>query len=526
MFETFRQSFSLRCTANANMFLFALKKIPIIKKLIPEAAYSEPALKTFAKIVILLFEIGKFVLGKLAYLGIMVALPVLPVAAQHGVPKSTAFLHILLFLTLVGGIVNVCLFKGDERSYQAINLLQMDARRFTLSNFIYYLICTALSFLPFMLLFGILSDVPVWLCLLLPLAIVGTKLAFAALNIFSYNRIGLVADDTKAAWVLLPVWIILLLAAYIPPIAGIIVPPAVSAGILLAMIPLGALSVRTVIRFRKYKEVNQQLLRHSREQMDTNKNRINTTMKKQITADVTQTSSRSGFEFLNELFVKRHRKLLWGATLKVSAVLAVLLAILISVIRFVPSSRAVIHDMLLTRTSVLWIVLYAINRSAGFTQACFMNCDNAMLTYPFFKKPGSILKLFRIRLRSLMKINALPAGIIGAGMTLMLAMTGGTDQPVHYLVLLIAPVAINMFFSVHFLMLYYLFQPYTAGSVMKGGVYNILTTGTYMFCYFMMRAKLPTFGFGLVCILFCAAYFLIACALVYKFAPKTFKIHN
>ena len=43
-----------------------------------------------------------------------------------------------------------------------------------------------------------------------------------------------------------------------------------------------------------------------------------------------------------------------------------------------------------------------------------MNCDHSMLTYSCYKEPASILKLFRIRLREIMKINLLPASVMGA----------------------------------------------------------------------------------------------------------------
>ena len=47
-----------------------------------------------------------------------------------------------------------------------------------------------------------------------------------------------------------------------------------------------------------------------------------------------------------------------------------------------------------------------------------------------------VLKLFRIRLREIMKINLLPALVIGAGLAILLYASGGTDNPLNYVVLL------------------------------------------------------------------------------------------
>ena len=58
------------------------------------------------------------------------------------------------------------------------------------------------------------------------------------------------------------------------------------------------------------------------------------------------------------------------------------------------------------------------------------------------------------------------------------------------------------------------------------GAYSFITAGTYFVCYMLMQVQLPTLMFGLMCILFCLCYCLIAYALVYKFAPKTFKLRS
>ena len=49
-----------------------------------------------------------------------------------------------------------------------------------------------------------------------------------------------------------------------------------------------------------------------------------------------------------------------------------------------------------------------------------MNCDHSLLTYSFYKQPSFILRLFQIRLREIMKINAVPALVIGGGLALIL----------------------------------------------------------------------------------------------------------
>ena len=87
--------------------------------------------------------------------------------------------------------------------------------------------------------------------------------------------------------------------------------------------------------------------------------------------------------------------------------------------------------MLLTFLPYFVFIMYAINRGTGFTQALFMNCDHSLLTYSFYKRPAFVLRLFSIRLREIIKVNLLPAAVIGGGLALLLLVTGGQRAAVR-----------------------------------------------------------------------------------------------
>ncbi|MBS6862061.1 MAG: hypothetical protein KH202_14250 [Clostridiales bacterium] len=123
-----------------------------------------------------------------------------------------------------------------------------------------------------------------------------------------------------------------------------------------------------------------------------------------------------------------------------------------------------------------------------------------------------------------MKINLLPAVIIGSALPILLYLSGGTDNPLNYVVLLVSILCMSMFFSVHYLTIYYLLQPYNAGTEMKSGTYRLVLTVTYFVCFFLMQQRIPILLFGALAILFCVLYCIVACILVYKFAPRTFRI--
>ena len=125
-----------------------------------------------------------------------------------------------------------------------------------------------------------------------------------------------------------------------------------------------------------------------------------------------------------------------------------------------------------------------------------------------------------------MKINAVPASVIGVGLALILWASGGTASPVDYAVLVVSILAMSLFFSVHYLTIYYLLQPYTAGTEMKSGTYRIIMVVTYAVCWVLLQVRMPLLLFGVSCIVFCALYCLVACVLVYRFAPKSFRLRT
>ena len=84
----------------------------------------------------------------------------------------------------------------------------------------------------------------------------------------------------------------------------------------------------------------------------------------------------------------------------------------------------------------------------------------------------------------------------------------------------------SAFFSVHYLTIYYLLQPYNAATEMKSGTYQLVLSATYFVCYLIMKMRMPTFVFGLACIAFCLIYAAAACLLVYRLAPDTFRLRS
>lgn len=522
MNKTLRISFSLKNTYRVNTILYSLKQIPLIKKLLPDMLYRAQELKLFANVLSVLWEIVSVFLGKVLYLLTLVCGAGM---LYGGVSEAGVFLHILLFLTIIGSYVNTSLFNPSKDKYYAIILMRMDAREYTLVNYFYAMLKVIVGFLPFTVLFGMAREVSIWMCLVLPFSIAGIKVFVSSFSLRDYEKNGTVYNENKLKKYTWVVTLLFLGAAYGLPAAGIVLPKAVSFGLFAAFIPAGIFCIPKLCSFSSYREMNKELLADITNQMDTTVVKITKeTNEKAISSNSSITSSRKGFEYLNELFIKRHRKILWNSTKKIAGVCMILLAGVLLAFYLKPEIKQHVNRMVLSFLPLFTFVMYVINRGTGFTQALFMNCDHSLLTYSFYKQPKSILKLFQIRLREIMKINAVPALIIGAGLALVLYASGGTDNPLNYIVLIVSILSMSLFFSVHYLTIYYLLQPYNAGTELKSGMYKVIMGVTYFFCYLMMQVRMSILMFGIMTIVFCLVYCITACILVYKLAPKTFKI--
>lgn len=523
MNKTLKISFSLKNTYRVNSILFSLKQIPLLKKLLPATLYRVKGLKIFANVLSVLWEIISVFLGKFLYFLTMVC----GVGILYDkLPQNQVFLHIMLFLTIIGSFTNTNLFNPSKDKYYAMILMRMDAKEYTLVNYIYALLKAVIGFLPFVILFGTGRAVPLWFCILLPFCIAGMKLCFSGVILWmdekkerNYNENRL----SKYQWGAIA---LLLGAAYGSPAVGFVLPEWISIGIFLVCIPLGAVGLWKVLTFQDYRAVNQELLSRLTNQMDTPTQVVKKANEKNISTDVTITSNRKGFEYLNELFIKRHRKILWNSTKKISYVCLFLVAGVQLFLYLKPEVKPNLNKMIMTWLPYFAFIMYAINRGTSFTQALFMNCDHSLLTYSFFKQPNFVLKLFQIRLQEIMKINAVPAVVIGGGLTLTLYTSGGTDNPLNYAVLIVSILCMSLFFSVHYLTIYYLLQPYNAGTEMKSGTYRIVMMATYMVFFFLMQQRMPILIFGIMTIVFFVLYCIAASILVYRFAPKTFKIRT
>ena len=525
MIETFITSFRLKNTYRANSIIYSIKQFPIIRKILPDSLYKNAGLKILANVISILWEIINIFIGKFIYIAVMIFVAL----SWYPTNQADTFIHLFTFLTLCGGVLNTYMLNPTKDKYYAIVLMNVNAREYGLSNYYYQLIKLLIGFLPFTILFGLLAGVPSWIQIALPFFVVAIKLIVMNYCIYDFKKTNKASNEnlpTKFVWGFVAVC---LLIAYGGPAINILINSTIFLYIFIISIVLGIYSFVKIHNFKDYRKMYKQILTESNvymQEKNTGTQAIKDTSLKQIELDKNDTSNKSGFAYFHDLFVKRHSKILTKAVKKQSVIILILFIALIIGIEMNDEFKNKINEILMVYLPYFVFIMYCINRSSSVTTAMFMNCDHSMLTYRIYRTPKVILGIFKERLKTLIKINLLPAILIGGGLALLLYLSGGTDNPLNYLVLFVSIIAMSIFFSVHYLVMYYLLQPYNVDTEIKSSTYKVVQALTYFVCWYMIQIQLPTLSFGIATIVFCIAYSFISLFLAYKYAPKTFKLRT
>ncbi|MFQ8661279.1 MAG: hypothetical protein ACLR9X_04170 [Clostridia bacterium] len=524
MIKSFITSFKLKNTYKVNSIIYSIKQLPIIKKILPNKLYQNKALKVIGNIISALWQLISVFLGKFLYIFLMIAI-VTPMISKTN--NADVFLHIFLFLTLIGGLMNTFMFNPTKDKYYAMIIMNMDAKKYTLSNYYYELIKVIIGFLPFTIAFGSSFGIPIYMCILLPIFVVMVKMIVSTYNLYYFERYKIAKNENMPTKILWTTTAILLGIAYGLPLLGININQTIFIITFVISIILGIFSFIKINRFKEYRKMYKQILTNKNVyavQNQTSTDIIKDTVAKQIELDSNLTSNKKGFAYFHDIFVKRHKKILTEAVKK-QAVVIFVIAIIVSIIAYMNKEFSErINGILLTYLPYFVFIMYMLNRGATMTQAMFMNCDHSMLTYRIYRTPKVILGLFKERLKTLIVVNLVPTLIIAIALPVLLFITGGTDNILNYFILFISIIAMSIFFSVHYLVMYYLLQPYNVNTEMKSSTYKVVQTITYFVCWYMIQIQLPTVSFGIATTGFCILYCLISLVLAYKYAPKTFKL--
>ncbi len=234
--------------------------------------------------------------------------------------------------------------------------------------------------------------------------------------------------------------------------------------------------------------------------------------------------SKEGFSFLHGLFIQRHRKIFRNPILMKSALVIGVFVIIFIIDLFIDENVA--KEMTTTLTdnyNIFIFLMYLLCNSTRQIKAFFYNCDLSMLKYGFYRKPKNLLRMFGVRFQTLLLSNLVPTGLIIIGLLLAVSISGtGSYTDIIPVVMMI--ISLSVFFTIHYLFMYYIFQPYTTSMEVKNPFYSIVNFGVYFLSYISLQIDAPALWFLPVLIIASLVYAGVAMVLIYKKAPKTFRV--
>ena len=525
MLNTLITSFKLKLAYTVNSTIYAIKQLPIIKKILPNELYKSKSLKKVAGVLGIIFNIGKEIIKKFLYLFLLIMLP----CALYEPNSSNAFIHIYVCLTLIGGFLNDYLIEPTRDKYYSIILMKMNAKEYAISEYLFKAITQIILFAPFLLIFTITLDIPLYIVPLFLLFLIEIKSIAIYYNILIFDKTKKFKAQTIYSRLELIIVAILFIGAYLLPFINISITKNIFLIILIFTTILSIISIIKILNYNNYNKFFKKILTIENiraGEITTEQQSTIRVAKDSIEYTELQESNKKGFAYFNDLFVSRHNKLL-TKPVKIQCIVIIIIIVIASIVSiFIPTVHKNLNSMIMNYLPYFVFVMYLLNRGKSLTTAMFMNCDHSMLTYRFYRTPKVILGVFKERLKTLISYNIQPAILIGIGLAILLFLTGGTTNNLNYLILIVSIISMSIFFSVHYLVMYYFLQPYNASTEVKSTTYGLVQSITYIVCYYMIEFRLPTLYFGLATIIFCILYSIISLIIAYYIAPRTFKLRQ
>lgn len=524
MLNLFIHSMKMNMAIFSNTIIYRLRCLPLIKHIIPATLYGNEGIGAFVTIIMIAIKLLLALSKKVIYI---IAIMLMLIYVFPNGDMNQKLLTSMMLFSLFGAYCNNKLLIATKEKYYSVVLMRIDANQYAKMDFVKEVVSDYIFMNIVLLITGPIVDLNIITCLLIPIYTLACKTIMTYIISNAYgSKLYSILENSYFSFAICFITIIVIagclqLQLFIPYYCFLIV------SALFTLLAIYCFKKFMQVRcfkaiYKKKITLNNVIFNMS----EITKSSTKKSLSKKITYDEHFQSNKNGYEYFNELFTKRHKKILTLSALRFAGVYLTIILVVAFVLLFFPNVLTGVNEWIMYHIPYFLIVMYFSNRGAIITQAMFVNCDSSMLTYRFYRRPEVILGLFKQRLKTVILVNMIPSLVIASGLCVLLFISGGTENPINYLLIFLCINAMSAFFSVHNLVLYYLLQPYNLNMQAKGTLYTIISTITYFVCYAFMNVKMDVIPFTITVIIFCIIYIFVSLAIAYKHAYKTFKIKN
>ncbi len=539
MIKTLRQIIQLKTALWANAFLYYWQRLWLVGGWVPDSAYGSRRLKRVLSALALAARLLLEVCGKPLYLLCFMGLPAVLLAQQNPQAQGVAFLaQALFFLSgVLGAFGDSQVFTVTRDKVTCIKYLHMDARTYLQAFLAFKYVPLFLSWLLWLPLAAQALGGTPWQGAALWAMLFGTRMLGEAVQLLVFDRTGKVLSRSMVwGWVLIAAG---LAGAYAPFLLGgglslgrLLLHPAAGA----AFLALGAGCLWYItVGYRGYEETFHRsldlgfllstLLKASSGASTSSKE---VALREQDVRLPAQQRARleglHGYAYLNALFFARHRRQLMKPVYYRLLIAAYILAMGALFALKDPASARKVGESLTALLPFFVYLMYFMTVADKAARAMFYNCDKDLLHYAYYRLPHTVLKTFQLRLVRVALYDVAVAGGVCLAAVGFRLLCGLAPFSADLLLFCAAILLLAVLFTVHHLGLYYLFQPYAENLQVKNPFFSIVNGVLFLLCFLCLQLEVGGLGFTVTVLLFTLGYTAAALVLVYRLAPRTFRV--
>ena len=532
------QKISLAKTINGIVYFF--RKIPLIGKLLGDK-YRFYELKETVFFLYPLFALIWQIIKSALCLAIAIGMMVYAnefiskifhaeeiLASKIGVlslNEYTASLLVPCFIYLSFAIFRNMIVDNGNSIYELFTNFAFDAKEIAKAHLYYIPILRFVGrSLVFVFAFKFLADVPVIDSLAMSLAILMTELA-ASIFWLSYLK-----DKEKSildnGFIQVAIGLILSLILYLC-ISYFKIPSRVTSFGFLALSIIAFIPAYNYMKsFNSYGKIIEKAARKYQIALDTVADNAANPLKIKEKDLGKEKVKGESFAYLNQVFFLRHRRIIRKPILIKSTILF-LISLVISAYMYVKGFdlKGNIDEI---STFLIPLAMYILLKQDNILRSMYLNCDKGLMPYGFYREGKNILAMYKDRFKSLLKIMTLPSLTLGLSYLILARFdsTIGLEEKVLSLVYI---ALLTLFFVSLPLMEYYLLSPFNQEGQKTGKAVILIDYLIYGAVFFILPQVTSKISYGVFLIsvsIFIICFVITSQILVYKLAPKTFKIRN
>lgn len=529
--------FRINGAIRGNKLIYWLGRIPLVRRLLTDQLYAAGEGKLALFVLQNLWWALKAIMGKVLYLAVLLLVAALTLDGPQQALSSDNFgpfcWTFLWFSFLLGTMIQPYSVTPSQLKYICVRMMALDAKRYQMITGLGHHLSAFAGFTPLLMLLTALLGAGPWAGLVISVELALTRLAAEGFHLWVYGRTG-VSIGHKVWYIILMVIVGMAGAAVcllVFPQAHpqhVLLHPATAAVLAL----LGILGGIYMIRFPNYYRLVLDTCKAEAVSPELAKQKNGGAQFKDVQLkdkDLTAEgdSRLTGWPYLQALFFRRHRRLLYRPVKIVLAIVSGVTVVGCALLLFFRGAETVqVFTAVPLCLPYCVFFLYFMDNSVGtrICKAMFYNCDLAMLKYPWYRQGDVVLKNFLLRFTRLCGANLALSGAVCVMFTLLTLCAGGRPDLGQYVIFLLAILCLGVFFAVHCLGMYYLFQPYTSDLQVKNPFFSAINFAVYVVCYACIQIRSTPSWFALLVLGVTVVYSAAILSLVYRRAPRTFRV--